>query len=129
MLRSLQHPVNFCTYMHLFPGVVDTFSHTHTVRNTLVGSVLYYIGRRRRTTLSRLEGGLSERSGWLLVVSQWAGLTAPPMSRLCHTVVSSRSDGGLYKWHMFIWWNSLETTLVTGSLHLVSPVRRLAALG
>ena len=32
MLRSLQHPVNshFCTYMHLFPGVVDTFSHTHT---------------------------------------------------------------------------------------------------
>ena len=40
MLRSLQHPVNshFCTYMHLFPGVVDTFSHTHTVRDTLVGS-------------------------------------------------------------------------------------------
>ena len=24
--------------MHLFPGVVDTFSHTHTVRDTLVGS-------------------------------------------------------------------------------------------
>ena len=40
MLRSLQHPVNshFCTYMHLLPGVVDTFSHTHTVRDTLVGS-------------------------------------------------------------------------------------------
>ena len=41
MLRSLpQHPVNshFYTYMHLFPGVVDTFSHTHTVRDTLIGS-------------------------------------------------------------------------------------------
>ena len=40
MLRSLQHPVNshFCTYTHLLPGVVDTFSHTHTVRDTLVGS-------------------------------------------------------------------------------------------
>ena len=24
--------------MHLVPGVVDTFSHTHTVRDTLVGS-------------------------------------------------------------------------------------------
>ena len=44
MLRSLQHPVNshFCTYMHLFPGVVDTFSHTHTVRDTLVGSCTIY---------------------------------------------------------------------------------------
>ena len=41
MLRSLpQHPVNshFYAYMHLFPGVVDTFSHTHTVRDTLIGS-------------------------------------------------------------------------------------------
>ena len=40
MLRALQHPVNshLCTYMHLFPGVVDTFSNTHTVRDTLVGS-------------------------------------------------------------------------------------------
>ena len=40
MLRSLQHPVNshFCTYMHLFLGVVDTFSHTHTVCDTLVWS-------------------------------------------------------------------------------------------
>ena len=41
MLRSLpQHPVNshFYTYLHLFPGVVDTFSHTHTVRDTLIGS-------------------------------------------------------------------------------------------
>ena len=55
------------------------------------------------TTLSHLEGGRYERSGWLLVLSRWAGLTAPPMSLLWHTVVSSRSDVKLYKWPVFIW--------------------------
>ena len=32
-----------------------------------------------RTTLSHLGGGRSELSGWLLVVSQWAGVMAPPI--------------------------------------------------
>ena len=54
---------------------------------------------------------------------------APPISVLWHTVVSSQSDGKLYIWPMLIWLNSLETTLVTGSLLLVTPVRRLATLG
>ena len=62
-------------------------------------------------------------------MSQWAGLMAPPMSVLWHTVVSSRSDGKLYICPVFIWWNSLGTTLVTGSLLLVAPIRHLAALG
>ena len=62
-------------------------------------------------------------------MSQWAGLMAPPMSVLWHIVMSSRSDGKLYIWPVFIWWNSLETTLVTGLLLLVAPVHRLAALG
>ena len=57
------------------------------------------------------------------------GVMAPPMSVLGHTIVSSRSDGRLYIWPVFIWWNSPGTTLVTGSLLLVAPVRRLAALG
>ena len=48
------------------------------------------------TTLSHLEGGRGEHSDWPLVKSQGAGLMAPPMSMLRHTVVSSRSDGELY---------------------------------
>ena len=54
---------------------------------------------------------------------------APPMSVLWHTVVSSRSDGKLYLWPAIMWWNSLETTLVTGSLLLVASVCRQATLG
>ena len=51
-----------------------------------------------------------------------AGLLAPPMSVLGHTVMSSWSDVELYIWSVFIWRNSLETTLVTGSLLFVTPV-------
>ena len=76
------------------------------------------------TTLSHLEGGRFERSEWPLVVSQGTGLMALPMSMLGHTVVSFRSDGELYVWSVFFWWNSLETYLVTGSLLFVTPVRR-----
>ena len=32
------------------------------------------------TTLSHQGGGRSELSGWLLVVSHWAELMAPPMN-------------------------------------------------
>ena len=52
---------------------------------------------------------------------------APPMSVLVHIVVSSQSDGELYIWSVFIWWKSLETTLVTGSLLFVAPF--VAGLG
>ena len=75
------------------------------------------------TTLSRLEGGQCERSEWPLVQSQGAGLMAPPMSVLGHTVVSSCSDGELYISSVFLWWNSLGTALVTGSLLFAAPVR------
>ena len=34
-----------------------------------------------------------------------AGLMAPPMSMLGHTVVSSQSDGELYISYVFFWWN------------------------
>ena len=44
------------------------------------------------TTLSRLEGSRCERSEWPLVQSKGAGLIAPSMRVLGHTVVSSRSD-------------------------------------
>ena len=47
---------------------------------------------------------------------------APPMSMLRHTVVSSRSDGELYVSSVFFWWNSLETSLVTGSLLFAAPI-------
>ena len=76
------------------------------------------------TMLSHLEGGRFERPEWPLVVSQGTGLMAPPMSVLGHTVVSFRSDGELYIWSVFFWWNSLETSLMTGSLLFVAPVRR-----
>ena len=80
-------------------------------------------GRRiPMTTLSHLEGGRSECYEWPLVVSWGAGLLAPPMSVLGHTVMSSWSDVELYIWSVFIWRNSLETTLVTGSLLFVTPV-------
>ena len=78
------------------------------------------------TTMSHLEGGRFERSGWLLAVSQWAGLMAPPMSVHWHTVVFCLSDRKLYMCPVYTWWNSFETTLVTGSLLFVAPVCRLA---
>ena len=49
---------------------------------------------------------------------------APPMSVLGHTVVSSWSAGELYISSAFFWWNSLETSLVTGSLLFVAPISR-----
>ena len=75
------------------------------------------------TTRSHLEGDRGELSDWLLVQSQGAGLTAPPMSVLGHTVVSSRSEGELYISSVFLWWSSLGTPLVTGSLLFTAPVR------
>ena len=76
------------------------------------------------TTLSHLEGGRCEHSEWPLVQSQGAGLMTPPMSVLRDTVVSSRSDGELYIYSVFFWWNSLATSLVIESLLFVAPVRR-----
>ena len=78
------------------------------------------------TTLSHLGGVRFEHSGWLLVVSQWAGLMVPLISVHWHTVVFFWSDGKLYMCPVYTWWNSLETTLVTGSLLFVAPVCRLA---
>ena len=75
------------------------------------------------TTLSCLEGGRGERSVWPLVQLQGAGFMAPPMSVLGHTVVSSRSDGELYISSVFLWWNLLGTSLVTGSLLFTTPIR------
>ena len=75
------------------------------------------------TTLLRLEGGRCECSEWPLVQSQGAGLMAPPLSMLGHTVVSSRSDWDLYISSVFLWWNSLGTSLVTRSLLFAPPVR------
>ena len=82
------------------------------------------------TTLSHLGGGggRCERSGWLLVVLQWAGFMVPPMSVHWHTVVFFWSGWKLYMCPVYTWWNSLETTLVTGSLLFVAPVCRLAEL-
>ena len=54
---------------------------------------------------------------------------APPMSVLWHTVVSFWGDGKLHIRSVFIWGYSLEHTLVTGSLLLVAPGHRQAALG
>ena len=41
------------------------------------------------TALSRMGGGQSQCSDWLLIALQWAELDAPPISVLAHTVVSS----------------------------------------
>ena len=80
------------------------------------------------TPLSRLGGGggggvRSQCSDWLLIALQWAELAAPPMSVLVHTVVSSRGGERLYIRRVFDWCN----LFVTGSLLLVTPVRRQAA--
>ena len=80
------------------------------------------------TMMSHLGGSRFERSGWLLAVSQWAGLMAPPMSVHWHTVVFFWCDRKLYMCPVHTWWNSLETTLVTGSLLFIAPVCRLAEL-
>ena len=61
-------------------------------------------------------------------MSQWAGLMVPPMSARWHTVVFFWSDRKLCMCPVDTWWNSLETTLVTGSLLFVAPGRRLAEL-
>ena len=68
------------------------------------------------TTVSRLAGGRGGRSDWPLVQSQGAGLMAPPMN------VSSWRDGELYISSVFVWWSSLGTSLVTGSLLFATPV-------
>ena len=60
------------------------------------------------TMMSHLGGGRFQRSGWLLAVSQWAGLMAPPMSVHWHTVVFFRCDRKLYMCPVYTWWNSLE---------------------
>ena len=46
----------------------------------------------------------------------------PAMSVLGHTDVSSRSDGELYISSVFLWWSSLGTSPVTGSLLFAAPV-------
>ena len=75
--------------------------------------------------LSRLGGGESQYSDWLLITLQWAELDAPPISVLWHTVVSSGEDERLYIRPVFDWCNPF----VTGSLLFVAPVRSQAAAG
>ena len=75
------------------------------------------------TTMSCLVGGRGGRSEWPMVKSQGAGLLAPPMSVLGHTVLSSWSDGKLYISSVLLWWSSLGTSLVIGSLLFAAPVR------
>ena len=55
-----------------------------------------------------------ERSGWLLIVLQWAELMAPPMSARLRTVVLFWSGDRLIICSMYIWWISFDTSPVTG---------------
>ena len=75
------------------------------------------------TTVSRWAVGPGGRSDWSLVQLQGAGLMAPPMNMLGHINVSSWRDGELYISSVFLWWTSLGTSLVTGSLLCATPVR------
>ena len=72
--------------------------------------------------LSHQGSDRTQCSDWLLIASQWAELSAPPMSVHGHTVVSSREGERLFIRPVFDWCSPF----VTGSL-LVSPVRRQAA--
>ena len=57
------------------------------------------------TMLSHLGGGGGqlERSGWPLIVSQWAGLMVPPTSAQWHTVVLFWSDRKLCMCPVYTW--------------------------
>ena len=59
-------------------------------------------------------------------VIQWTGFIIPPMRARWRTVVLFWSGGNLYMCPVYTCWNSLETTLVTGSLLFVAPECRLA---
>ena len=57
---------------------------------TLAGMMGVAVAHDNAISLSRLGGGRSQYSDWLLIVLQWAGLDAPPINVLGHTVVFSR---------------------------------------
>ena len=81
------------------------------------------------TVLSCLEGGPCERSVWLQLVSQWAGLWGPPMSVRRRTVVCFGRFGILYKCPVFVGSASVDTTPGdAGSLHFAACDCRLADL-
>ena len=73
------------------------------------------------TALSHMGGSLSERSEWLLQVSQWARLKALPMGSHWRTVAFFRKIGILYKCPVFAGRTSIDTTPVTGSLLFATP--------
>ena len=85
-----------------------------------VGAVIHV------TVLSYMEGGLLGRSVWLLQVSQWAGLQAPPIGMRGSTVVCFGRIGIPYKYPVFAGRDSLDNKPVTGSLHFAAPGCRLA---
>ena len=80
------------------------------------------------TVLSCLEGGPWERSVWLQLVSQWAGLWGPPMSACWHTGVCFGRFGILHECPVFVGSDSVDTMPVTGSLHFAACDCRLADL-
>ena len=60
------------------------------------------------------------------MVTQWAGLMAPPMSAWLCTVVFFWSGKKLYICLVYTWWMSFETAPVTGSLVSVADNLRTA---
>ena len=79
--------------------------------------------------LTHLGGDRLERYWWLLIVVQWAGLLAPPMSMRLLSVVFFWSGEKLYICPLYTWWISFETTPVTGSLVSVAANLYVAEVG
>ena len=66
------------------------------------------------------------RSVWLQLVSQWAGLQAPPMGARGRTIVCFGRIGIPYKCPVSAGRDSFDNTPVTVSLHFAAPGCRLA---